>query len=64
MCRNEMFKTDLSLVDTYKHLRKEHGWRFLTRGLGVNIIAVCIPVTITIFIADIAKSIKHKEWKK
>jgi hypothetical protein len=57
-----MFKTDLSLADTYSHLRREHGWRFLTRGLGVNIIAVCIPVTITIFIADIAKSVKHKEW--
>jgi hypothetical protein len=32
--------------------------------LGVNIIAVCIPVTITIFIADIAKSIKHNEWSR
>jgi hypothetical protein len=59
-----MFKTDLSLADTYKKLRSEQGWRFLTRGLGVNIIAVCIPVTITIFIADIAKSIKHNEWSR
>lgn len=62
--RNEMFKTDLSLTETYKHLRQEHGWRFLTRGLGFNIVAVCIPVTITIFVADVAKSIKHNEWAK
>jgi len=62
--RNEMFKTDLSLVGTYKQLRREQGWSFVTRGLGVNIIAVCIPITITIFIADVAKSIKHKQWAK
>lgn len=58
-----MFKTDLSLAATCRQLHAQQGWRFIWRGLGVNIVAVCIPVAITIFIADIAKSVKHRGWE-
>ena len=52
VCRNEMFKTNLSLVDTVKSLRKEMGWRFVLRGMGKNLVAVSIPVASTIFFTD------------
>eukprot|EP00511_Aplanochytrium_stocchinoi_P002593 CAMPEP_0204830042 /NCGR_PEP_ID=MMETSP1346-20131115/8299_1 /ASSEMBLY_ACC=CAM_ASM_000771 /TAXON_ID=215587 /ORGANISM="Aplanochytrium stocchinoi, Strain GSBS06" /LENGTH=301 /DNA_ID=CAMNT_0051960163 /DNA_START=150 /DNA_END=1055 /DNA_ORIENTATION=+ len=69
--RNEMFKTDKSLVETIRSLRhgeiekhisihgksepiglmKSMAW--VKRGLGPNLIAVSIPVTITIFLTDV-----------
>jgi hypothetical protein len=52
VCRNEMFKTNLSLVDTVKSLRKEMGWRFVLRGMGKNLVAVSSPVASTIFFTD------------
>jgi len=51
--RNEMFKTNLSLMDTVKSLRKEMGWKFIFRGMGKNLIAVSIPVASTIFFTDV-----------
>ena len=51
--RNEMFKTNLSLVDTVKSLEKELGWKFVFRGMGKNLVAVSIPVASTIFFTDI-----------
>lgn len=51
--RNEMFKTNLSLLQTVKKLRTEMGWRFINRGLGKNFVAVSIPVSTTIFFTDI-----------
>jgi hypothetical protein len=50
--RNEMFKTNLGLTDTIKHLHSEMGWDFLVRGMGKNLIAVAIPVGSTIFFTD------------
>ena len=51
--RNEMFKTNLGLMDTVQHLRRQPpGWNFAWRGLGKNIIAVAIPVACTIFFTD------------
>eukprot|EP00978_Attheya_sp_CCMP212_P049584 scaffold685580_cov55-Attheya_sp.AAC.2 len=50
--RNEMFKTNLGLTDTMKHLHSEIGWDFLVRGMGKNLIAVAIPVGSTIFFTD------------
>jgi hypothetical protein len=51
--RNEMFKTNLSLVDTVAKLRGEMGWNFCTRGIGKNLVAVSIPVASTIFFTDL-----------
>jgi hypothetical protein len=36
----------------------------LRRGIGVNMIAVAIPIAITIFVTDILKGFKHKDWQK
>jgi hypothetical protein len=30
-CRHRMFKTDLSLVDTFRKLHREQGWAFVSR---------------------------------
>lgn len=51
--RNEMFKTNLSLMDTVTKLRSEMGWKFMFRGMGKNLVAVSIPVASTIFFTDI-----------
>lgn len=50
--RNEMFKTNLSLLDAIKSLHKELGYSFLYRGMSKNIVAVSIPVASTIFFTD------------
>ena len=50
--RNEMFKSNLSLVSTVNSLVDELGWRFILRGMGKNMIAVSIPVASTIFFTD------------
>lgn len=51
--RNEMFKTNLSLMETVRQLRMQTGYGFLTRGLGKNMLAVAIPVACTIFLTDV-----------
>mmetsp|Transcript_19588 Transcript_19588/g.36552 ORF Transcript_19588/g.36552 Transcript_19588/m.36552 type:complete len:299 (+) Transcript_19588:89-985(+) len=50
--RNEMFKTNLSLTETVKSLYRQMGYRFVSRGMGKNMIAVAIPVGCTIFFTD------------
>lgn len=51
--RNEMFKTDRGLLHTIRTLREELGWyKFVTRGMGKNLIAVAVPVGCTIFFTD------------
>jgi len=50
--RNEMFKTNHGLIETVTNLRKTLGWRFMTRGIGKNMVAVAIPVSFTIFFTD------------
>ena len=50
--RNEMFKTDLNLIETYKHLMKKEGITFCIRGMASNCTAVAIPIAITIFFTD------------
>jgi len=50
--RNEQFKTDLGLLRTTRSLWNELGWQFATRGLGKNMIAVALPVGVTIFCTD------------
>ena len=60
--RNEMFKSNMSLVDTVKSLHKELGWKFMARGIGKNMVAVAIPIACTIFFTDalIQKNKKQK----
>lgn len=50
--RNEMFKTNYSMIQTIKHLYKELGYAFVWRGMGKNMVAVAIPVGCTIFFTD------------
>lgn len=50
--RNEMFKTNLSLIDTVAALKSKLGWKFMIRGMGKNLVAVSIPVASTIFFTD------------
>jgi len=50
--RNEMFKTNLGLIDAIKSLHSELGYRFLVRGMSKNLVAVSIPVASTIFFTD------------
>lgn len=57
--RNEMFKTDESLVKTFRSVMKNEGWAFMTRGMASNLTAVAIPIAITIFMTDILQGYKH-----
>ena len=50
--RNEMFKTNLGLIDAIRLLHNELGWNFLVRGMSKNLVAVSIPVASTIFFTD------------
>jgi hypothetical protein len=50
--RNEQFKTDLGLLKTTRSLWNELGYKFMFRGLGKNMIAVALPVGVTIFCTD------------
>ena len=59
--RNEMFKTNKSLVSTVKSLMDELGWRFILRGMGKNLVAVSIPVASTIFFTDALIQFTTKE---
>ena len=58
--RNEMFKTNLRLMDAVKKLREEMGWKFLWRGMGKNLVAVSIPVASTIFFTDMLIQLNPK----
>jgi Mitochondrial carrier protein len=50
--RNEMFKTNMSLIETVRHLHATTGYGFLKRGMSKNLVAVAIPVGCTIFFTD------------
>ena len=50
--RNEQFKTDKGLIETSRALYREMGWGFAFRGLGKNMIAVALPIGLTIFSTD------------
>ncbi|EDQ84451.1 uncharacterized protein MONBRDRAFT_30221 [Monosiga brevicollis MX1] len=51
--RNHMFRTDLGMVPAIRSLYQTEGPRFVWRGVAKNMIAVAIPVTVTIFLTDI-----------
>jgi len=53
--RNEMFKTEEGLVQTFRQLCKnESMWPL--RGCGKNLVAVAVPIASTIFLTDIFSS--------
>jgi len=57
--RNEMFKTDLGVKDSFQKLMRELGAvKFATRGLTKNLVAVAIPIAVTIFTTDALVSAK------
>jgi hypothetical protein len=57
--RNEMFKTDLGVKDSFQKLMRELGAvKFATRGLTKNVVAVAIPIAVTIFTTDALVSAK------
>ena len=51
--RNEQFKTHTGIRDTTRKLYQEMGISFLARGLGKNLIAVAMPIGMTIFFTDV-----------
>jgi Mitochondrial carrier protein len=50
--RNEQFKTHLGLRATIVQLWREMGYGFLTRGMMKNMVAVAMPVGMTLFFTD------------
>lgn len=50
--RNEMFKTDLSVGRALAKLHCEEGAAFAFRGMNKNLVAVAIPIAVTIFVTD------------
>jgi hypothetical protein len=51
--RNEMFKTNLSLRPCLESLFKNEGSKWLSRGMTKNMVAVSLPMSLTIFLTDI-----------
>lgn len=51
--RNEQFKTHTGIRETTKKLWNEMGISFMARGLGKNLVAVAMPVGMTIFFTDL-----------
>lgn len=50
--RNEMFKTNMGLIETVQHLNQTQRLDWMTRGMTKNLIAVAIPIGCTIFFTD------------
>lgn len=60
--RNEMFKTDKGIFDSIRHLKEtEGGNRFMLRGMTKNVIAVAIPIALTIFATDTLVALKTNQ---
>lgn len=59
--RNEMFKTDLGVGSALAKLRQEEGMVFAVRGMSKNLVAVAIPIAVTIFMTDmLVRSIEQE----
>ena len=58
--RADMFKSDRKFSNSFRYLWKNHGIFFVVRGLDKNMIAVTVPVTITLFVADILETIYNE----
>lgn len=53
--RNEMFKpgTTEGVIGTIHELRRRERWRWITRGIGHNLMSVSVPVGVTILLIDV-----------
>ena len=58
--RADMFKSDRKFSNSFQHLWKTHGIFFVVRGVDKNMVAVTVPVTITLFVADTLESIYNE----
>ena len=59
--RADMFKSDRKFSNSFRYLWKTHGIFFVIRGLDKNMVAVTVPVTITLFVADTLESIYNEQ---
>eukprot|EP00299_Pterocystis_sp_00344_P013903 c6858_g1_i1.p1 GENE.c6858_g1_i1~~c6858_g1_i1.p1 ORF type:complete len:288 (+),score=29.78 c6858_g1_i1:26-889(+) len=59
--RNEMFKSDQSLMEVLRHLNKTQGWKWIWRGVDKNLVSVAVPLGMTIFLTDAFIEYKHGE---
>ncbi|CAN0092587.1 unnamed protein product, partial [Discosporangium mesarthrocarpum] len=57
--RNEMFKTDLGVHKAFLKLWREEGTSFALRGINKNLVAVAIPIAVTIFCTDFLVQLKE-----
>lgn len=55
--RNEMFKTEESMVACASRMTKENGLKWFLRGMQKNYVAVALPIASTIFLTD-----RFKVW--
>jgi len=55
--RNEMFKTEESMVACAKRMTQESGLKWFLRGMQKNYVAVALPIASTIFLTD-----RFKVW--
>jgi len=55
--RNEMFKTEESMVDCARRMTNESGLKWFLRGMQKNYVAVALPIASTIFLTD-----RFKVW--
>merc|ERR1740138_1625898 len=55
--RNEMFKTEESMVACAKRMTEESGLKWFLRGMQKNYVAVALPIASTIFLTD-----RFKVW--
>lgn len=56
--RNEMFKTDESLLQVCNRLSRDQGVRWLWRGVDKNLVSVAIPIAMTIYLTDFFTLVK------
>jgi hypothetical protein len=50
--RNEMFKFEEGFGQTVQRLLRSEGWAFCLRGMQRNLVAVAVPIAMTIFLTD------------
>jgi len=62
--RNEQFKTDKGLTETTLALYREMGWGFASRGLGKNMVAVALPIGLTIFCTDALIQLSQQQQQR
>ena len=57
---NEMFKFEESFGQTVTRLLRTEGWSFCLRGMQRNLVAVAVPIAMTIFLTDSLIEMLHE----